>query len=779
MLDWRDLRRILRRHDLRRQASAATPWDGLVIGNGEMGAVTFGDPTCYTWRISRNDLWDGRWPEKTHDIPVYPLSEFKRRGFELSRDLKDGEVIEEFMPLPWDAADVPYPCRRIGADFVLRLTPPLGAVPGGQRLSLADATLRSEFTVGIWGQDTLQVASRMLAGRDVLAIRVSNLTRQNRPYLMFALRRDPWGGRTWDNLARGEWGIRNWKDPRAGMLPPAEIRVEGNQAILLQRFPGDRDGVPYTLAVVALQADGHTFSMEESGAAVFAAAEHDVTELTMYVATATAATDAEAEGRARALAVDAAAAGWKVLDRDHRRSWREYWMESAVELADPALERRWYRASYDLACNANAGTTAPGLFGVGLAYDCPPWRGDRHNNWPEYSGGFWGAYPANHLKRALNYTEFIEGFMPTARRIAREIFECDGAAFPHLTLDRTRRYYFDNLWSRTLYLTAAHAQNLWWHYRYSGDVDYLRERAFPILAECADFYVSLVAKNPPGDYTLWPTVPTEYRGFVKDFALNKNMIEDLAMVKFLLRAVVNAAEILGISGEQVARWIDLRDQVPDYATMVVDGQEVFADVAGNTELPPYNHSIGLSPFFPGEDPEVYGDGRLRAIAERTMDFRQWSDGNRYAIAYARLGRVEEALQRAGWGKRVERTKNDSNCTYASGHGNALKVLSELLLSSFDGVIRLFPAWKPGQSARFRDLRAEGGFRLSAACDGATVGPLTLSSDGGNPVTIQLPWPAATVLDTTNGKKVEIQVSGGRITFNTEKGHEYLISTNHQ
>ncbi|MHB9133832.1 MAG: glycosyl hydrolase family 95 catalytic domain-containing protein [Armatimonadota bacterium] len=771
MLDWQELKRILARHDLMRREFAATPWDGLVLGNGEMGAVVFGGMTGYTWRLNRNDLWDARWPDVADTMTIYPLSEFKRIVFKESVGLAEGERITLFDRQPWHGAPVPYPCRRIGADFVLRMTPPVYGIQASQRLRLADATLQGQFPLGLWGKESLQVESRVLAERDVLAVRIGNIGGHNRNFLMCALRRDPLGGRTWDNTAKGEWGVRDWKDPRVGALPPAQVRVEGKLAILIQEFPGDADADPYALAVVACNAEGYPFRLEESGDAIFNVAEHgEVTAATFYVATATHAKAREAEAEARRLVEDAAQAGWQALEREHQESWQRYWMESSVELGERAVERNWYRTSYQLAINARAGGTAPGLFGIALPYDCPPWRGDRHNNYPEYSSIFWGSYPANHLDRALNYTEFIEGMMPTARRIAREVFECEGAAFNLLTIDRTRRYYFDNLWSHSLYLTATHAQNLWWHYQYSGDREYLRERAYPIMAECADFYAALVAKNPPGDYTLWPTVPTEYRGIVKDFALNKNMIEDLAMVKFLMRAVVEASELLNADAERRQQWIDLRDHIPDYATMEVEGQTVFADVEGNTELPPYNHSLGLAPFFPGEDPAVYGNGRWREVAERTMDFRTWSDGTRYGVAYARLGRVREAMAKAGAGQRSN-GRDDANCSYAGS--SSMKVIAELLLSSYDGVIRVFPAWE-GHPARFRDLRAIGGFRVSAAYDGTTIGPITLTSDGGNPAVVQAPWPSASVVDVTSGERIKWQVNDDCLAFPTRPGHAYEI-----
>lgn len=775
MLTWPELRRILARHDLRRRNAAASPWEGLLLGNGGMGAIVFGDPTACTWRLNRTDLADGRRPDES--VPVYPLSELLRIGYERSRELPPGARIPDFDRLPFDGAAVPYPCARTGADFLLRVTPPIYHIPLLQRLALHEATLHATTRVGLWGKSPLHITSRVLHGRDALAVRVSGIGNHNRGFLAAVLRRDRWGGRTRDNLAHGEWGVRGWRDPESGALPPARVSVDGPAALLLQEFPGGPGAEAYWLAVAAVQAEGLPFAMEHDDAAVCCLRdlENVPDTVTFYTATATHVDADAAAAQAQLVAAGCVEDGWAALERDHRRAWRDYWRESAVELADRRLEKKWYQAGYLFAANARSGAPAPGLFGVGLPYDCPPWRGDRHNNYPEAASVFWGSFTANHLDRALCYTEFVERLLPQARRIARDVFECDGIAFGHITFERMTEPYMDNLWSRSLYVTAAYVQNLWWHYRFSGDRAYLR-RVYPILAASADFYASLVAKNPPGDYTLWPTVPTEYRGFVTDFTLNKNMVEDLAMIKHVLQAAIDAAGLLGETPP--ARWTEFRAHFPDYSIITVDGKTLFADVAGAVAMPEYNHSLALAPYFPGEDPDVYG--RWRAVAEHTLDGHPWGDSVRRAIACARLGRTAEAVAAiigdeagntyANFGSAA--TEDDNNCTYASTCC-VIRPIAELLLQSHDGVIRVFPAWPRGQRARFRDLRAIGGFRLSAYTDGHAIGPILLASDAGNPATVALPWPDAvvTMLDTP----VPATIQDGMVTFATTAGTSYMVT----
>jgi hypothetical protein len=792
--------RLLARHDLRRSSPAASPWQGLLLGNGDMGAAVWGPEHALHFRLNKLDLWDSRWPVDPASEPL-PLSEFKRVAAEESQHLADGERISRFDLLPWDPAHCPYPCLRTAADLALCVSPFHSRNTPTQRLRLIDATYECRWTFAMWGEHGIAAEAFLCYARNILALRVRMDSFASR-YVALALRRDPLGGRTDDMLRHGEWGLREWRDPRVGMLPPAAHELDGSLAVLTQLLPGDDNVDPCTYAVVAYSPDGPSFGCGPGGEPVLEAdpalarllraspqvrrdeegadtvergaeregeAESGARELTCYVAVATEREGPDPAGRATALVHAAAEQGWEALHRKHAAAWEKIWSANRVELADRNLERQWYRSTYLLACNAKPGGPAPGLFGVAVPYDCPPWRSDRHNNWPEYSSLFWGAFVSNHLDLAMNYAEHTSAFLPTARRLAREIYECDGAAFGHLFIDYSRRYYFDNLWSRSLYLTAINAQNLWWHYQYSQDRAYLQRWAYPVMRECADFYVSLVRKNEPGCYDLWPTVPCEYRGFLKDLALSRNCLFDLALVKFLLRATLEASLLLGADEDKRPGWQDLLDHVPPYQTIEVEGKTVFQDVTGNPEIPPYNHPVGIGPLFPGEDPECFGSGRWREIAENTLRWRKWADFE--VMAYARLGDGETAYRLAGGG-RPARREEDANVTWASARG--LQHVGELLLSSWDGVIRLFPAWPLEKAARFENLRANGAFLVSAECGEGRIGAVTIQSEAGAEARVARPWPEACVIEENTGREVPAAQEVNCLRFATTAGGRYRI-----
>lgn len=791
MLNWEETKKNLSHHDLMRKNSATIPWEGLLLGNADMGATIFGPAHKLTFRLGKMDLWDARWNEENYKHPL-PLSLFKAFIFQKSKELEYGQAVPMNLNYCWQGKETLYPCMRMAGDLLVRvcddtMTYPL---PMTQRLRLEDGLYEAEFNKGFWLNRSRAKCSAFISWQhNILAVRLQ-LPKEYRRNVIISLGRDPCGGRSWELLSSGPWEVKtagylakclpSWssaRDPRAGMLPPAELTIKGNTTCLWQVIPGDKRCPERGFSIVAACAEGAEFFMEPSGQAALEA--FDAPQMTIFVALASEMEAPDSRGRALTLAQEAVQEGWDAMYAKHAESWKTYWMKSAVQLEDEALERTWVRSSYSLAITARSKRPAPGLFGVCTVNDCPPWRGDRHNDFPEYSGLFWGAFSANHEEQALNYTEFVYNYLPTARRIAREVFECkNGAAFPVTYIDGSELYWFHFTWGRILFLTALHAQNCWWHYQYFGDKEFLKTMAYPVMRECANFYVEMLKKNPPGDYTFWPTIATEIRGWTKDFQFNKNCIEDLAHIKFLMRAVLEASEILNVDMKERKIWKDILDNLPPYPTIVINGKEEFVDFAGQEKRPNYNHSVPVCVFWPAEDPEIYSDPNLREIGINTLSAWPWNH-TRLMIAYMRLGMKEKVYEKM-LGENVENGQDinagwPSNAAMGWPNTRGTFLINEMLLSSWDGVIRIFPVWPLEKKAQFRDLRAKGAFLVSAACEAGRITQVSVISERGNSIRMEALWADTKVHSESTGKEVEVTRDGTIIHWHTSAGERFRVS----
>ena len=69
-------------------------------------------------------------------------------------------------------------------------------------------------------------------------------------------------------------------------------------------------------------------------------------------------------------------------------------------------------------------------------------------------------------------------------------------------------------------------------------------------------------------------------------------------------------------------------------------------------------------------------------------------------------------------------------------------INESLLQSYDGIIRVFPAFPSDRSGRFT-LHAEGGFIVSSEITNGEVQWISVKSLYGNTLKLELPWETAT------------------------------------
>lgn len=102
-------------------------------------------------------------------------------------------------------------------------------------------------------------------------------------------------------------------------------------------------------------------------------------------------------------------------------------------------------------------------------------------------------------------------------------------------------------------------------------------------------------------------------------------------------------------------------------------------------------------------------------------------------------------------------------------------LQEMMLQSWDGALRVFPAWPKGLDASFDNFRAEGAFLVSAAWSQGRVTRLQVLSERGVPCAIYAPWPEGITVQQATGQAVEVSTDPhGRMAFPTNAGEKYSL-----
>jgi len=107
-------------------------------------------------------------------------------------------------------------------------------------------------------------------------------------------------------------------------------------------------------------------------------------------------------------------------------------------------------------------------------------------------------------------------------------------------------------------------------------------------------------------------------------------------------------------------------------------------------------------------------------------------------------------------------------------GGILAPIQEMLMQSWEGVIRLFPAWPVRVDASFTTFRAEGAFLVSASLKGGVIKGVSIFSEAGGPCSIVSPWGRPPLVREDKGASVDVSVSGEAAVFDTRAGSYYRL-----
>jgi hypothetical protein len=310
------------------------------------------------------------------------------------------------------------------------------------------------------------------------------------------------------------------------------------------------------------------------------------------------------------------------------------------------------------------------------------------------------------------------------------------------------------------------------YYRFTRDLDFLRNVAYPFLKEVAGNWDGKLLKVPGNS-----GAATDYRykfqlGWDEGGAAVVNPTSGLAFLRALYQFLVEAAAELGADLELQPRWRDVVDHLGDYATTEYQGKTVF-DFGEGCHKPegsvyPYN----TYPFYPAATEGL--DSKYRVILINTLATRPsyWMQENAFTQVFAAGASggypAPELIEQLR--TRIGKELSDNGIVRVPRHStveNAFSVnnVALLLLQSGGDCVRVFPVWDLNKDARFVDLHAQGAFLVSSEVKTGVVQHVRIKSEKGWPVTIQNPWPGKRIGVRRNGNPAE-SATGSRFTLPT-------------
>lgn len=473
----------------------------------------------------------------------------------------------------------------------------------------------------------------------------------------------------------------------------------------------------------------------------------------------------------------------------HRDWWKRFWEKSDVRVGDETLERFWHGGQYLMACCSRNAKFPPGLYGNFAVSDDMPWRCDYHLNY-NYQAPYYALPSSNHVELMDCYDAPLMDFLSQGELFASEFLGCRGIYYPvglgplglnTSTKPALNEHHQGFLGQKSNAGYAAVIMVLRW--RATLDLTYARRTAYPFLRKLADFWEDyLVYEN--GRYVIYNDSTHEVPYFIGNAYKPErhndcNPILELAFVRMIMKTLLDISVRIGYDAERRGKWRHILDHISDYPTMERGGKTIFRLTERGYDWCDTN-TVHLQHIYPtGVLGRESGEKWMETAVNSFWDSERWDDSNgfcSYLPCAARLG-VDPDLLLSKMHTLIE-THAYGNTAFDFGGGGIENVsaipaaLNEMLLQSYEGILRLFPDWNRTRDASFVRLRADGAFLVSAELQNGSI-HAEVFSEKGEPLTVENPYSGRSC--TVRTQRGEHMVPpGGRITLETEAGETILI-----
>jgi alpha-L-fucosidase 2 len=447
---------------------------------------------------------------------------------------------------------------------------------------------------------------------------------------------------------------------------------------------------------------------------------------------------------------------------------------------DPALLALYFQyGRYLLIASSRPDSQPANLQGIWNELVRPPWS----SNWTvniNTEMNYWPSETCNLTECAEPLFDLIEGLSHTGAVTAKVNYGLPGWVSHH-NVDLWRQSApvgeggGSPTWANWGMSGPWFCQHLWEHYRFTGDKEFLRKRAWPIMKGAAEFCLGWLVTDGER-LTTCPSFSTE-NSFVapdgKPAQTSAGCTMDMSLMRELFTNSIEAAKLLGVDEDLRAkmaaalpRLIPL--QIGQYGQLMEWSVDFKEQEPGQRHM---SHMYGLYPGWeitPRRTPEmakaarVSLERRLAAGGAYTGWSRAWAIG-----FWARLLDADKAqeslvmLMKHSTGPNLFDThpSGQSWIFQIDGNFGATAAIAEMLMQSHDGSIDLLPAlpkaWPQGS---VKGLRARGDIEVDIEWHDGGKGRATLRPKHAGTVMVRPPRGAATTLTLRAGVPVTVELT---------------------
>jgi alpha-L-fucosidase 2 len=766
----------------------AAQWpDAIPVGNGRLGAVVFGGTSKERLQLNEETVWIGEHRDRNN--PQAGRTPEVRRLL-MAGKVHEAEALaaEVMMGIP-----VRLPCYQTLGDLWLQFDNiPEQVSDYRLELDLDDAVARTSFTAnGL--HFTREIFSS--APRNVIAVRLES---SQSMALTVSLDRPAHS----ETIASGNNRLVMTGAARP-VKPTTDPATEEHQV-----------GVAFRAEVQAIANDGIIRAAGNS------LRIEDARAVTLFITAATDFREHDAAGMAAACARNlksAAALNYEQLRAEHISDYASYARRADISLLDGAdplagmptdkrmqrvkdggedaalIETYFHYGRYMLISSSRPGTLPANLQGIWNESLDPPW-GSKYTVNINAEMNYWLAETCNLADLHPQLFDLLDSTRPAGAETARKYYNARGFVVHHNTDIWGDSIPVDHVQAGVWPMGAAWLSlQLWDHYEFGGDQNFLRNRAYPRLREIAEFFLDYLVEGPDGGLLSGPSQSPENKYRLPDgstASLCMSPAMDTEIIRAVFARVARGTELLGVDHNLRARVESASKRLPPFKISKMGTLQEWNEDYDENE-PGHRHISHLFALYPEDQITLRGTPNLAEAARESLERRLANGGGSTGWSrawiincWARLEDGEAAYQSVlELLRRTTRHNLFDICGLKErspfqidGNLGGTAALAEMLLQSHGGTLRFLPALpKAWPTGSFRGLRARGGVEVDCEWHGGKAKTATLRAKLDGRIELAAPAGQRIVRIICPGKTLALPAGGAsEHGLQLSRGAEYSV-----